>query len=283
MDHAAVAYYFICPHPAGGYAALAAHDRNGPAPEPWHDDWKFPSPAAAVMWAATQPAEWPVELADGLDPDDTTIDTAHGPTDASPAWADIAGITEGAGFTGYANHGIALNDTAPTNDGTTLTVDPNPSGPSAPPGKVDGVLDPIDFLPATTLAPAPSTVQTLRNAATRLRALSHFITSTSNGRTPHGRDYADGILRGAALLDMDADVLGDGGHIATPDDPAFARTPTRIPTGGPSSDASLDEVRSKLSGLHFAKEALTDNERNTLALAEGLLALIDAEAGGWRH
>lgn len=42
----------------------------------------------------------------------------------------------------------------------------------------------------------------------------------------------------------------------------------------PSQD-TLDEVRSKLSGLHFAKDALSKKEREILALAESLLFYID--------
>lgn len=38
---------------------------------------------------------------------------------------------------------------------------------------------------------------------------------------------------------------------------------------------TLDEVRSRLSGLHFAKEALSDGERDLLILAESLLDFID--------
>lgn len=34
---------------------------------------------------------------------------------------------------------------------------------------------------------------------------------------------------------------------------------------------TLDEINSKLSGLHFAKEALTDGEQQILYMAEALL------------
>lgn len=48
------------------------------------------------------------------------------------------------------------------------------------------------------------------------------------------------------------------------------RTQTLYPSG-----LTLDEVRSRLSGLHFAKEALSDGERELLWLAESLLTFID--------
>lgn len=38
----------------------------------------------------------------------------------------------------------------------------------------------------------------------------------------------------------------------------------------------LDRIRAKLSGLHFAQEALSEHERETLHLAEDLLRRIDA-------
>jgi len=43
----------------------------------------------------------------------------------------------------------------------------------------------------------------------------------------------------------------------------------------PGTGISLDAARAKLTGLHFAKEMLTDNEREVLYLAEGLLRLVD--------
>ena len=43
----------------------------------------------------------------------------------------------------------------------------------------------------------------------------------------------------------------------------------------PWTDLTLEDARSKLSGLHFAKEALTDREREILYIAEALLRLID--------
>ena len=44
------------------------------------------------------------------------------------------------------------------------------------------------------------------------------------------------------------------------------------------SGRTLAEVRAQLSGLHFAKEALSDGERDILRLAEDLLDLIDSQA-----
>lgn len=43
----------------------------------------------------------------------------------------------------------------------------------------------------------------------------------------------------------------------------------------PWTGMTLKEVRSKLSGLHFAKEALTDGEREILYIAEALLRRVD--------
>jgi hypothetical protein len=58
---------------------------------------------------------------------------------------------------------------------------------------------------------------------------------------------------------------------------------TIIPTGGAHGGEPFDQVRGRLSGLHFAKECLTDGERDILSLAEALLNLLDAEAGGYRR
>lgn len=44
------------------------------------------------------------------------------------------------------------------------------------------------------------------------------------------------------------------------------------------SELTLDEVRSKISGLHFGQESLTIYEREILRLAECLLDYIDKEA-----
>lgn len=43
----------------------------------------------------------------------------------------------------------------------------------------------------------------------------------------------------------------------------------------PRTGLSLDDARRKLSGWHFAKEALSEGEREILYVAEGLLRLID--------
>lgn len=43
----------------------------------------------------------------------------------------------------------------------------------------------------------------------------------------------------------------------------------------PMTGLSLDDARRKLSGWHFAKEALSETEREVLYVAEGLLRLID--------
>lgn len=44
----------------------------------------------------------------------------------------------------------------------------------------------------------------------------------------------------------------------------------------PKTAMTLREARSRLSGLHFAKDALTDTEREVLYIAEALLRYIDA-------
>lgn len=57
---------------------------------------------------------------------------------------------------------------------------------------------------------------------------------------------------------------------------------TIIPDGV-HAGAGLDEIRSKASGLHFAKECLSPGEREILYLVEALLHVLDAEAGGYRR
>lgn len=49
----------------------------------------------------------------------------------------------------------------------------------------------------------------------------------------------------------------------------------------PSSSLTLDDARAKLSGWHFAKEALSDGEREILFVAEALLREIDRIEGGY--
>lgn len=61
---------------------------------------------------------------------------------------------------------------------------------------------------------------------------------------------------------------------------------TPIPRESPSlprTDLTLDSARAKLSGWHFAKEALSSGEREILFVAEALLRLLDEEAGGYRR
>lgn len=45
----------------------------------------------------------------------------------------------------------------------------------------------------------------------------------------------------------------------------------------PNTSMTLDDARSRLSGLHFAKDALSDGERNILYIAEALLRHIDTQ------
>lgn len=45
----------------------------------------------------------------------------------------------------------------------------------------------------------------------------------------------------------------------------------------PNTGLTLEEVRSKLSGLHFSQESLSDGERHILYMAEGLLRILDEE------
>jgi len=44
------------------------------------------------------------------------------------------------------------------------------------------------------------------------------------------------------------------------------------------SDLTLDQIRSKANGLHFAKEMLSDGEREILSLLESTLRLLDSGA-----
>ena len=52
------------------------------------------------------------------------------------------------------------------------------------------------------------------------------------------------------------------------------------PTVLPLTGITLDEARTKVTALHFAREALSDAEDELLAIAEGLLRLLDVRAGG---
>lgn len=60
-------------------------------------------------------------------------------------------------------------------------------------------------------------------------------------------------------------------HDPTPRPAAPAFEPTVLP----QTDVTLDTARLRLSGWHFAKESLSDTERDILFVAEGLLRLID--------
>lgn len=76
--------------------------------------------------------------------------------------------------------------------------------------------------------------------------------------------------------------LSDGCGCDGPAVVVFSRE-TLIPLGlHPHAGEPLSAVRSRLSGFHFAKESLSDGEQEILALAEALLAVLDAEAGGYR-
>lgn len=55
--------------------------------------------------------------------------------------------------------------------------------------------------------------------------------------------------------------------------------PTGIPDYLPGTSMTLTQARSRLSGLHFAKEALSAFEREILYIAEALLRHIDIETG----
>lgn len=71
-----------------------------------------------------------------------------------------------------------------------------------------------------------------------------------------------------------------GGH----DDTLRAFTPEVAadwePTVLPLTGISLNQARTKITALHFAKEALSDGEFELLAIAEGLLRLLDIAQGG---
>jgi hypothetical protein len=59
---------------------------------------------------------------------------------------------------------------------------------------------------------------------------------------------------------------------------------TVVPAGTVHGGETLDTVRSRLSGLHFAKEMLHPRELDVLLLAEALLAILDAEdPNGYRR
>ena len=46
----------------------------------------------------------------------------------------------------------------------------------------------------------------------------------------------------------------------------------------PWTGLTVSDARSRLSGLHFAKDVLSEAEREILYIAEGLLRLLDEEA-----
>lgn len=48
----------------------------------------------------------------------------------------------------------------------------------------------------------------------------------------------------------------------------------------PLTGVTLDDARTRITALHFAREALSDAEDELLTLAEGLLRLLDERAGG---
>ncbi len=48
----------------------------------------------------------------------------------------------------------------------------------------------------------------------------------------------------------------------------------------PDTGMTFDEARQQLTALHFAKEALSDTEREVLHIAEGLLRLVDPVSYG---
>lgn len=77
---------------------------------------------------------------------------------------------------------------------------------------------------------------------------------------------------------MDAAVAG--GHDATIRRLANAVRAAWEPTVLPLVGLTLDEARERLTSLHFAKEMLSDHERELLAIAEGLLRLIDFRLAG---
>lgn len=46
---------------------------------------------------------------------------------------------------------------------------------------------------------------------------------------------------------------------------------------------TINDARQKIAGWHFAKESLSDGEREILLVAERLMRVLDDEApGGWR-
>lgn len=51
----------------------------------------------------------------------------------------------------------------------------------------------------------------------------------------------------------------------------------------PKTDLTVEDARRILSGLHFAQETLSPEHRDLLHLAEGLLRLVEGQAGEMEH
>ena len=50
----------------------------------------------------------------------------------------------------------------------------------------------------------------------------------------------------------------------------------------PWTHLTLDDVRRKLAGWHFAKESLSDGEIEILYIAEALLRQVDHQPSAWK-
>ena len=89
---------------------------------------------------------------------------------------------------------------------------------------------------------------------------------TPSAALPDGMSPADATIAGGhdALIRREANAV------------AAAWEPTTLPMLG----MTLDEARSRLTALHFAKEALTPPEREILQIAWGLLRLLDQRLAG---
>lgn len=77
-----------------------------------------------------------------------------------------------------------------------------------------------------------------------------------------------------------ADAVVAGGHDDLLRQMAAAVAADWSPSVLPLTGISLDEARTRITALHFAREALSDGEDELLTLAEGLLRLLDVRSGG---
>lgn len=77
-----------------------------------------------------------------------------------------------------------------------------------------------------------------------------------------------------------ADAVVAGGHDDLLRQLAAVVAADWEPTVLPLTGISLDEARTRITALHFAREALSPAEDGLLTIAEGLLRLLDVRSGG---